>query len=88
MVKALLVRGFTADVARAMIDALHLEARAHKVADAYAAASVYQVTNTQGSGLGERTCMALAIGGRLPAITTDKASSARVVPGLSVIQER
>lgn len=88
MVKALLVRGFTADVARAMIDALHLEARAHEVADAYAAASVYQVTKTQGSGLGERTCMALAISERLPAITTDKASSARVVPGLSVIQAR
>ena len=88
VVKALLVRGFTPELARAMIEALHLEPRAHTVEDAYAAAALYQATKAQGRGLGDRTCMALAIAAGLPAITTDRQWSALAIPGLDVIQAR
>lgn len=84
VVKALLLRGFTADVARTMIDALHIEARPHRVEDAYAAAALHDTTKTQGSGLGDRTCMALAIVERLPAITTDREWADLSIPGLTV----
>jgi len=88
VVKALLVRGFTLELARAMIEALHLEPRAHTVEDACAAAALYQATKAQGRGLGDRTCMALAIAAGLPAITTDRQWSALAIPGLDVIQAR
>jgi ribonuclease VapC len=88
VVKALLVRGFTLELIRAMIEALHLEPRAHTVEDAYAAAALYEATKAQGRGLGDRTCMALAIAAGLPAITTDRQWSALAIPGLDVIQAR
>ena len=71
-----------------MIDALHLEPRPHQVEDAYAAAALFQATKTKGSGLGDRTCMALAIAEGLPAITTDRAWGELAIAGLSVILAR
>jgi ribonuclease VapC len=88
VIKALLGRGFVLDVVRAMIDALHLQACSHAVSDAYAAAALSEATRSLGAGLGDRTCMALAIAEGLPAITTDKAWSALTIPGLTVIQAR
>ena len=88
VVKALLVRGIALDTARTMIDALHLEPRPHQVEDAYAAAALFQATKTKGSGLGDRTCMALAIAEGLPAITTDRAWGELAIAGLSVILAR
>ena len=88
VLKSLLVRGFSFDVARTLLESLNLETRAHQVADAYAAAALYDATKTKGSGLGDRTCMALAIAEGLPVITTDKAWSDLAIPGLSVIQAR
>ena len=88
VVKALLVRGFALDAARTMIDALQLEPRPHQVEDAYAAAMLWQATKSKGSGLGDRTCMALAIAEGLPAITTDRAWGELAIPGLSVILAR
>ena len=88
VVKALLVRGFTLELARTMIEALHLEPRAHTVEDAFAAAALYAAAKARGCGLGDRTCMALAIAEGLPAITTDKEWSALASPGLTVIQAR
>lgn len=88
VVKALLQRGFTADVARTMIDALHLEVRDHRVDDAYAAATLHDATKAQGSGLGDRTCMALAIAERLPAVTTDREWADLSIPGLTIILAR
>ena len=87
-IKALLVRGFTIDVARAMIDALHLEIRPHTADDAYAAAELYESTKEHGRGLGDRTCMALAIAEGLPALTTDQAWAKLTVPGLTVTMAR
>jgi ribonuclease VapC len=88
VIKALLVRGFAVDVARAMVDALHLEARPHTVDDAYAAAMLHDATKAHGSGLGDRTCMALGIAEQLPVITTDKAWAMLSVPGLNVMLAR
>ena len=88
VVKALLVRGFALDAARTMIDALQLEPRPHQVEDAYAAAMLWQATKSKGSGLGDRTCMALAIAEGLPAITTDRAWGELAIPGLNVILAR
>jgi PIN domain nuclease of toxin-antitoxin system len=88
VVKAMLVRGFSVDVVRAMIDTLSLEVRAHQAGDAWTAARLWQATKSKGSGLGDRTCMALAIAEGLPVITTDKAWSELSIPGLVVIQAR
>ena len=88
VVKALLVRGIAIEAVRGLIDALNLETRPHRVDDAYAAAALFQATRTKCSGLGDRTCMALAISERLPAITTDKAWGDLAIPGLSVILAR
>ena len=88
VIKALLVRGFSLDVARAMIDALHLEIRPHTSEDAYAAAGLYDATKAHGRGLGDRTCMALAIAEGLPALTTDQEWAKISVPGLTVTLAR
>lgn len=88
VVKALLARGLALDTARTLIDALHLEPRPHQVEDAYAAAALHLATKAKGSGLGDRTCMALAIAEGLPAITTDRAWGELAIPGLNVILAR
>ncbi len=87
-IKVLLADGASVDVARGMLDSLDLETRAHEAADAYAAAALFGATKAKGSGMGDRTCMALAIAEGLPAITTDKAWSELAIPGLTVIQAR
>ena len=87
-IQVLLADGTTIDVARAMLESLNLEPRPHRVEDAYAAAALFQATKSKGSGLGDRTCMALAIAEELPAITTDRAWSELAIPGLSVILAR
>lgn len=87
-IKVLLADGASVEVARGLIDSLNLEVRSHDVADAYAAAALFAATKTKGSGLGDRTCMALAIAEGLPAITTDKQWNELAIPGLTVIQAR
>lgn len=88
VVKALLRRGISIDIAREMIDALHLEVRAHGREDAFAAASLHAVTERFGSGLGDRSCMALAIAEKLPALTADREWVRVEVPGLTVVLAR
>jgi PIN domain nuclease of toxin-antitoxin system len=84
VVKALLRRGISMDVAREMIDALHLDIHPHDASSAFAAASLWQATEKFGSGLGDRSCMALAIAEGLPAVTTDKAWAELAITGLEV----
>jgi ribonuclease VapC len=88
VIKALLQRGITIGTARKIVDGLHLEVRAHAAEHAYAAAALDQHTRTFGSGLGDRTCMALAIAEGLPVLTTDKAWAKIAIPGLSVVLAR
>ena len=88
VVKVLLADGASAKVVRNMIAPLSFDVRAHEARDAWAAALLWEATKSKGSGLGDRTCMALAIAEGLPAITTDKAWSDLAIPGLTVIQAR
>ena len=88
VVKALLLRGAPIEAAREMIGALHLEVRPHDRENAYAAAALHGATAIHGSGLGDRSCMALAIMEGLPAVTTDRDWSRILIPELTVILAR
>jgi ribonuclease VapC len=88
VVKVLLADGASPEVARGMVDTLSLEVKAHEASDAWSAAMLWQATKAKGSGLGDRTCMALAIAEGLPAVTTDKAWAELSIPGLEVILAR
>ncbi|MFA7441578.1 MAG: type II toxin-antitoxin system VapC family toxin [Sphingomonadaceae bacterium] len=88
VVKALLRRGIPFDAAREMLDALHLDVRPHGQQDAYAAAALLEATQAFGAGIGDRSCMALAIAEKLPALTTDKEWTRVKIPGLKIILAR
>jgi ribonuclease VapC len=88
VVTILLRRGTALDAASRMIAGLRLEIRAHGATDAYAAAELHAATKVFGAGLGDRSCMALAISEGLPAVTTDKAWAKLAIPGLKVILAR
>lgn len=49
-----------------------------------AAAGLYLATKQYGSGLGDRTCMALAMAQGLPALTADQAWGKIAVAGLTI----
>jgi ribonuclease VapC len=83
--KHLIEAGFSADAARETLDALGLDVHPHETEDAYLAASLVEVTRRRGSGLGDRSCMALAIRLRAPALTTDRAWAELALPGLEVV---
>lgn len=88
VIKGLLRRDVPIEAALAMLDALHLEVRPHGRDDAIAAASLYPVTKEFGSGLGDRTCMALAIAEGLPVVTADQQWARIDVPGLRLLLAR
>ncbi|OQW70272.1 MAG: VapC toxin family PIN domain ribonuclease [Proteobacteria bacterium ST_bin13] len=88
VIKGLLRRDVPIDAALVMLDALHLEVRPHGRDDAIAAAKLYPVTKEFGSGLGDRTCMALAIAEGLPVITADQQWARIDVPGLRLLLAR
>ena len=74
--------------ALAMLDALHLDVRPHGRDDAIAAATLYSATKEFGSGLGDRTCMALAIAEGLPVLTADQEWAKIKLPGLKLMLAR
>ena len=84
VVKALLRRGVPLTIIREMIDALHLDIRPHSAEDAFAAAALHEVTEQFGTGLGDRSCIALAISVGLPAMTTDRVWAELKIPGFTV----
>ncbi len=88
VIKALLVRGIPVDAIHDMLDALHLDIRPHGKEEAYAAAALHKATMIHGSGLGDRTAMALAIAETCPIVTTDQAWAKISIPGLQVILAR
>ncbi len=88
VLKGLLRRGVPMDAALAMLDALHLDIRAHGRDDAIGAAELITPTQQFGSGLGDRTCMALAIAEGLPVLTADQEWAKIEVPGLKVLLAR
>ena len=85
VVKELLRRGIPIGVALELLDALHLDIRPHGRNEAVIAAGLYPATRQHGSGLGDRSCMALAIAEALPAITADRAWGNVEAAGLQVL---
>ncbi|MCB1453267.1 MAG: type II toxin-antitoxin system VapC family toxin [Rhizobiaceae bacterium] len=73
---------------RASIDKLQLMICPHEAEDAFLAASLSAATRQHGSGLGDRSCMALAMRLGVPALTTDRAWAKLDIKGLEVIVAR
>lgn len=84
VIKELLRRGIPVTASLDLLDALHLDVRPHGRDDAVAAAAIYPATKAYGSGLGYRSCMALAIAEGLPTITADQAWAKVEVAGLKI----
>lgn len=72
----------------AAIHKLQLMIFPHDAEDAFLAASLSAATRNHGSGLGDRSCLALAIKFGVPALTTDKAWAKLKIPGLEVVVVR
>lgn len=72
VIKELLLGGLDEDTTRELLDELRLDVRAHDVGAAYAAASLHSQTRQYGRGLGDRSCLALALQLGVPALTADR----------------
>ena len=84
----LILRGVPLIVVRTMIDEINFDIRLHGKEDALASATLVLDTKKFGSGLGDRSCMALAIKLGVPALTADRAWAKLEIPGLEVILAR
>lgn len=84
VIKELLRRGIPMEAALELLDALHLDIHPHGSQEAIAAAELYLATKQYGSGLGDRTCMALAIAQGLPTLTADQSWGKVAVAGLTI----
>lgn len=82
--KELLLSGLDEPIIREIIDELRLDVRAHDAEAAYAAAALHEQTREYGRGLGDRSCMALAVSLGVPAITTDREWRKVKVKGLKL----
>lgn len=88
VVKELLLGGLEVVTIREMLDELRLDTRAHDVEAAYAAAGLHVQTKEFGRGLGDRSCLALAMQLGVPALTADREWKKVKVKGLKVEQIR
>ena len=84
LVKGLLLRGLALPVIEEIVADMRLEIHDHDRDAAFAAAGLVDVTKQFGSGLGDRSCMALAIKLGVPALTADKAWAKVKADGLRV----
>lgn len=82
--KELMVSGLDESVIRELIGELRLQVEPHSVDDAYGAAALHAATKQFGRGLGDRSCMALAIRLGLPALTTDREWKKVKAKGLTI----
>lgn len=72
VIKELLLSGLDEAITRELLDELRLDVRAHDVGAAYAAAGLHAQTRQYGRGLGDRSCLALAMQLGIPALTADR----------------
>lgn len=84
VIKELLLSGLDATTVRELLDELRLDVRAHDVDAAYAAAGLHSQTREYGRGLGDRSCLALAMQLGVPALTADREWKKVKVKGLQV----
>lgn len=72
VITILLRQAMPMEAALDLLDALHLDIVPHSRTDAMDAAALYPTTRIYGSGLGDRSCLALAKRAGLPAWTADR----------------
>ena len=72
IIKELLLSGLDEATIRELLDELRLDVRPHDVAAAYSAAALYAQTRQYDRGLGDRSCLALAVQLGVPALTADR----------------
>ena len=84
VIKELLLGGLSAATIREILDELRLDVRPHDVEAAYAAAELHAQTKEFGRGLGDRSCLALAMQLGVPALTADREWKKVKVKGLKV----
>lgn len=84
VIKELLLSGLDASTVRELLEELRLDVRPHDVEAAYAAAALHAQTKEFGRGLGDRSCLALAIQLGVPALTADREWKKAKVKGLKV----
>lgn len=72
VIKELLLSGLDMPTIRALLDELRLDVRPHDREAAYVAAGLHAQTREFGRGLGDRSCLALAIQLGVPAVTADR----------------
>lgn len=82
--KELMLSGLDEPVIRDLIGELRFQVEPHSADDAYSAAALHAVTKQLGQGLGDRSCMALAIRLGLPALTTDREWNKVKAKGLTI----
>lgn len=88
VIKELLLSELDEPVIRDLLGELRLQVHAHDVDAAYAAAALHRQTKEYGRGLGDRSCMALALNLGVPALTTDRDWRKVKVKGLRIEQLR
>lgn len=84
VVKELLLSGLDEATIRELLDELRLDVRAHDASAAYAAAALHAQTREYGRGLGDRSCLALALQLGVPALTADREWKRVKVKGVKV----
>ena len=84
VVGELLASGLEEATIRELIDELRLDIRAHDTTAAYAAAALHARTSDNGRGLGNRSCLALALHLGIPVLTTDHDQKKLKVKGLKI----
>lgn len=88
VVKELLLSGLDEPVTRELLSELRLDVHPHDADAAYAAAALHAQTRKFGRGLGDRSCMALAMTLGVPALTADREWSKIKIRGLRIEQVR
>ncbi len=84
VIKELLLSDLDEPVIRELLGELRLEVHVHDEAAAYAAAALHRATKEFGRGLGDRSCMALAMSLGVPALTADREWRNVKVTGLKI----
>ncbi len=84
VIKELSLSGLDVETIRELLDELRLDVRAHDVEAAYMAAGLHAQTKEFGRGLGDRSCLALAMQLGVPALTADREWKKVKVKGLKV----
>lgn len=72
VLKELFLSGLNEETARELLGELRLDVRPHDIEAAFAAAGLHSQTREFGRGLGDRSCLALAMQLDVPAITADR----------------